>query len=183
MKPLADIIREASALSGLDPLERTRKSAVVHVRAAIALAAEKAGYKQGEIGKTLRLDRTTVIHLLSMSGRPAVQNLLHRLDPPSAIELDTTFDGGAVKEIILHYMHGHNKEKPSSAKGIRRTTKSYSKTGYRPLSKSNSHFMTGEELRSYALDELGMSEEEFREARAHTRVYPTYPSRHQTGAG
>ena len=170
MKPLAAIIREASALSGLDPLGRTRKSAVVHVRAAIALAAQKAGYKQGEIGKALRVDRTTVIHLLSMSERVAVQDLLHKLDPPLAIELDNTFDGGAVKMIICSYVTG-----------IKQTKRNMPRA-YRPLSRSNSRFMNGEELRSYALGELGMSEQEFREARARTRVYPTYPSRHQTGA-
>lgn len=225
MKPLADIIRDASALSGLDPLGRTRKSAVVHVRAAIALAAEKTGYRHGEIGKALRLDRTTVIHLLSMSGRPAVQSLLHKLDPPSAIELDTTFDGDAITMITLDYQLGHFKgalcssshesgsitpsgitpaapagaevptkpsasppaRRPGGARVITKTIRSSRSTthkrgAYRPICKSNSRFMNGEELRSYALGELGMSEQEFREARARTRVCPTYPHRHQTGA-
>lgn len=42
--------------------------------------------------------------------------------------------------------------------------------------------MNDEELRNYAINELGMTEKEFREARAATRVNPTYPERHQAGA-
>ncbi len=224
MKPLADIIRDASALSGLDSLERTRKPAVVHLRAAIALAAEKTGYRHDEIGKALRLDRTTVIHLLSMSGRPAVRSLLHKLDPPLAIELDTTFDGDAVSMITLGYVHRHYKEalcsSPRTSSPASGTTAQHGITPAAPVGRktspkpggfirlpkrkknntvtvatgssggrrgmrgrNNKRFMNGEELRSYAMNDLGMTEKEFGEARAATRVYPTYPRRHQTGAG
>lgn len=69
LKKRADALcRAMDGASGVNPLEKTRKRAVVTARAFVAYALVKEGFMLTDIGRALGFDHATIIHYKEMVG-------------------------------------------------------------------------------------------------------------------
>ena len=72
MKPkLTDILSVALSTLGMDQVEwenygRSRQGSIVIVKRLYCLLADELGYSHGEIGKEIKIHRTSVIHHVKM---------------------------------------------------------------------------------------------------------------------